>query len=110
MKRVVASLALAALLAAVPAADAKRQTKRPVKSVAVTFTVHNTNTSKFPCASDGATYQVKGHLTGPASALASASKKKRRAKGVTLYLHGLGVAEWLWYFPRANYDYALQQA
>ena len=111
MKRVVASIALAALLVAVPHADAKRRTKRAIKSVAVTFTVRNTNTSKFACPSDGGAYQVKGHLTGPASALASSAKRKRRARGVTVYLHGLGVGEWLWYWPGAkNYNYAFQQA
>lgn len=113
MKRFAALVALVALLAAAPAAEGKRATKRAIKSVAVTFTVHNTNTSKFACASDGATYQVKGHITGPASALASTSKKrKRRPTGATLYLHGLGVAEWLWYFPPsyASYNYALQEA
>jgi pimeloyl-ACP methyl ester carboxylesterase len=114
MKRVVSSLALVALLVAVPAADAKKRTKRPIKSLPVTFTVHNTNTSKFPCASDGATYQVRGHITGPASALASASRKKKRKRprAATIYLHGLGVAEWLWYFPTsyASYNYAMQEA
>jgi len=86
-----------------------------VRSVGVTFTVANTNTSKFACPSDGATYQVRGHITGPASALASSSKRrkrhKRRPRAATLYLHGLGVGEWLWHFPQVrSYDYARQQA
>jgi pimeloyl-ACP methyl ester carboxylesterase len=111
MKRLVVSIALVVLLIAAPAADGKRRTKRAIKSVAVTFTVRNTNTSKFACASDGGTYQVNGHITGPASAVASASKKKRkRPRSATIYLHGLGVAEWLWYFPTASYNYALRQA
>lgn len=111
MKRALALIAL--LLVALPAtADAKKAKKVKVASVAVTFTVRNTNTSKFACPSDGATYQVRGHITGPASALASVSKKKKkRPKGATLYLHGLGVAEWLWYFPAVpSYSYAHQQA
>jgi pimeloyl-ACP methyl ester carboxylesterase len=112
MKRAVAPIALLLLLlVAVPsAAEAKRAKKVKTASVGVTFTVHNTNTSQFACTSDGGTYQIKGHLTGPASALASASKKKR-PKGATLYLHGLGVAEWLWYFQGVpSYNYAIQQA
>jgi pimeloyl-ACP methyl ester carboxylesterase len=113
VKRALTLVALPALLLmAAPAADAKKAKKVKTASVAVTFTVHNTNTSKFACTSDGATYQVKGHITGPASVLASAAKKKRkRPKAATLYLHGLGVAEWLWYFTSyPSYNYALQQA
>jgi pimeloyl-ACP methyl ester carboxylesterase len=114
MRRVLGPIALALLLvAALPAtAEAKKAKKVKTTSVEVIFSVTNTNTSKFACPSDGAGYQVKGHLTGPASALAStAKKKKKRPKGVTLYLHGLGVAEWLWYFqPVPSYNYAVQQA
>jgi pimeloyl-ACP methyl ester carboxylesterase len=113
MKRVLAPVALfLVLLIALPtAAEAKRTKKVKTASVAVTFNVRNTNTSQFACASDGGTYQVKGHITGPASVLASASKKKKRPQGTTLYLHGLGVGEWLWYFPAvSSVNYALQQA
>jgi pimeloyl-ACP methyl ester carboxylesterase len=110
MKR---ALALAGLLLLLPillpaAADAKRV---KTASVVATFTVRNTDTSQFACASDGGTYEVKGHVTGPASALASTSKPKKRSKGATLYLHGLGVGEWLWNFaPIPSFNYALQQA
>ena len=115
MKRALAlPLLLTAVVSlAVPAAAEARKAKTvKTASIAVTFTVRNTNTSKFACTSDGATYQVRGHITGPAKALASASRKKRkRPKAATLYLHGLGVAEWLWYFPAVpSYNYALQQA
>ena len=83
-------------------------------SVEATFTIRNTNTSQFACTSDGVQYTVKGHITGPASALAAASKKKKakkRPRGVTLYLHGLGLGEWFWNFqPVAGVNYALQQA
>jgi pimeloyl-ACP methyl ester carboxylesterase len=112
MKRLPGPCLLAfCLLLLVPAtAGAKKAKKVKTASVPVTFTVKNTDTSQFACASDGATYQVKGHITGPASALASVSKKKR-SKGVTIYLHGLGVGEWLWNLQAVpSFNYALQQA
>jgi pimeloyl-ACP methyl ester carboxylesterase len=114
VKRLLGPCALILCLLLLPgAAEAKKAKKVKTASVGVTFTVRNTDTSQFACTSDGGTYQVKGHLTGPASALASSSKKKRskkRPKGATLYLHGLGVGEWLWYFGIPSYNYALQQA
>ncbi len=112
MKRVMCPVALAlVLLVAWPGAAQAKRVK--AASVSVTFTVRNTDTSQFACTSDGGTYQVKGHITGPASLLATGSKKKgkKRPKGVTLYLHGLGVAEWLWHFEGVpSYNYAVQQA
>jgi pimeloyl-ACP methyl ester carboxylesterase len=111
VKRALALIVLAVLVAVPASAQAKRAKKVKTASVAVTFTVRNTDTSQFACTSDGGTYQVKGHITGPASALAASSKKKKRKpKGATLYLHGLGVGEWLWYFGIPSYNYALQQA
>ena len=53
----------------VPAAAEAKKAK--TASVPVTFTVRNTDTSQFACTSDGGTYQIKGHITGPSSALAS---------------------------------------
>jgi pimeloyl-ACP methyl ester carboxylesterase len=113
MKRALWPIALALmLLVAWPGAAQAKKVK--AASVSATFTVRNTDTSQFACTSDGGTYQVKGHITGPASALATGSKKKKakkRPKGATLYLHGLGVAEWLWYFQGVpSYNYAVQQA
>jgi pimeloyl-ACP methyl ester carboxylesterase len=113
VKRVLALIVLALLLAAPAGADAKKAKTVKAATVAATFTVRNTNTSKFPCGSDGGTYQVRGHISGPASTLAASSKKKKkkRPKGATLYLHGLGVAEWLWYFQGVpSYNYATRQA
>jgi pimeloyl-ACP methyl ester carboxylesterase len=92
----------AAALCAAPAAGAVR-----VKSVPVAFTVKNTNTTNVPCVPDGATYTVRGHLTGPAAAL---TKKRSKRYGATLYLHGLGVAGWLWNFPLARYSHARAMA
>jgi pimeloyl-ACP methyl ester carboxylesterase len=119
MKRALGSIVLVLLLLiAMPAgAEAKKKKAKHVKaaSVSVAFTVKNTDTSQFACTSDGATYQVQGHITGPASALASSSKKKKKKKkkppAATLYLHGLGLGEWFWNFqPVPGFNYALQQA
>jgi pimeloyl-ACP methyl ester carboxylesterase len=95
-----AALALTAA-SAIPATASARS--RVTVSKPITFNVQNVNRSKLPCATDGAAYQIKGHLVGPRSALASASKRKRRAKrfskpSATLYLHGLGFGEWFWNF------------
>jgi len=71
----------------------------------VSFTVRNVNRSKFACASDGKTYTVRGHLVGPSGALSGSPS------AVTLYLHGLGFAEYLWQFTDVpGYDYATDQA
>ncbi len=77
----------------------------PVSRLAVSFTVRNVNRSKFACASDGKTYTVRGHLVGPSGALSGSPS------AVTLYLHGLGFAEYLWQFTDVpGYDYATDQA
>jgi pimeloyl-ACP methyl ester carboxylesterase len=79
-----------------------------VTSVPVSFQVKNTNTTTAaPCTPDGATYTVRGHLTGPKRVL---TPKRAKRAGVTLYLHGLGVAEWLWYFPLQRYNHARAMA
>jgi pimeloyl-ACP methyl ester carboxylesterase len=68
-----------------------------VASLPVAFTVKNTNTAIAPCTPDGATYTVRGHITGP---------KSLKRPGVTLYLHGLGLGEWLWNFqPVKSYSF-----
>ncbi|MGH2979465.1 MAG: alpha/beta fold hydrolase [Solirubrobacterales bacterium] len=75
-----------------------------VRSLPVAFQVKNTNTTGVPCTPDGATYTVRGHVTGPRSAL---RPRRARRTGVTLYLHGLGLGEWLWYFqPVKRYNFA----
>lgn len=66
----------------------------------VSFTVKNVNHSLVPCATDGKTYTVTGHITGPASALSGADTKG------TLYLHGLEVGEWFWRLPAAGAGYS----
>jgi pimeloyl-ACP methyl ester carboxylesterase len=90
----------------VPGAAAAKAVK--VTSLPVAFGVKNTNTTTAaPCTPDGAAYTVRGHLTGPRSVL---TPKRSKRAGATLYLHGLGVAEWLWYFPIERYNHARAMA
>jgi pimeloyl-ACP methyl ester carboxylesterase len=93
---------VAATLAAglLPAGAAAKAVK--VKSTPVSFLVKNTNTTTAPCTPDGGTYTVRGHLTAPA---------KGKKPGVTLYLHGLGLGEWLWNFqPVKSYNFVAGMA
>jgi pimeloyl-ACP methyl ester carboxylesterase len=72
-----------------------------VVSREVRFTVQNQNRSLVPCAADGQTYEVRGHLVAPATVAAAKSRT------VTLYLHGLGYGEWFWRFTEVpGYDMA----
>jgi pimeloyl-ACP methyl ester carboxylesterase len=107
---VVAALATALAVAAfaVPQASARG---RATASKAVTFSVQNVNRSKLACGTDGATYQVKGHLVGPRSTIASSSRRRKHPRAATLYLHGLGFGEWFWNFNAVpGYNYATAQA
>jgi pimeloyl-ACP methyl ester carboxylesterase len=73
-----------------------------VTSTPVSFQVRNTDTTASPkCTPDGGTYTVRGHLTRPA---------KGKQSGVTLYLHGLGLGEWLWDFPVKRFSHARAMA
>jgi pimeloyl-ACP methyl ester carboxylesterase len=81
-----------------------------VVEVPVAFRVLNTDTSGAPCnparPSDGKAYTVRGHLTGPRSALAG-----QRSSAVTLYLFGYEAGEWNWNLKDvAGYDYAAEMA
>src|SRR5205809_375673 len=80
-----------------------------VVSLPVTFQVKNTNTSQAPCNSglpDGATYTIRGHISGPQAALSS-----DRARTVTLYLFGYEAGEWNWDLKGVpGYDYAAGMA
>ena len=77
----------------------------------VAFQVQNTDTSQAPCppgsvASDGATYTVRGHISGPAAALASG-----KAHAITVYLFGYEAGEWNWDLKGVpGYDYAAEMA
>src|SRR3954467_4240892 len=77
-----------------------------IVDVPVAFRVQNTNTSQVPCASNGATYVVRGHLTGPRAAIEDAAHST-----VTLYYEGFESGEWNWRFRRVpGYDYAAELA
>jgi pimeloyl-ACP methyl ester carboxylesterase len=75
----------------------------------VAFQVKNTNTSPAACSSgvaDGATYTIRGHISGPQSALASG-----RAPLITVYLFGYEAGEWNWDLKGVpGYDYASEVA
>src|SRR4051795_6102657 len=77
--------------------------------VPVAFQVKNTNTSQSPCNSglpDGATYTIRGHISGPQAALASG-----RADLITVYLFGYEAGEWNWHLKGTpGYDYAAELA
>src|SRR3954471_13903950 len=98
------ALIVTLLGAALPAAPA--HAVGPIADVPVAFRVQNTNTSQVPCASDGATYVVRGHLTGPRAAIEDAAHST-----VTLYYEGFESGEWNWRFRRVpGYDYAAELA
>ena len=68
--------------------------------------IKNINESGVPCESDGGDYTVRGHLTGPRSALAAP-----QASEITLYLYGFDAGEWNWRFRSVpGYDYATELA
>ena len=97
-----AVLAASALTSAAAAQATTRDTG--VVSLPVSFEVVNENRSRVACASDGATYSVRGHLIAPSSTLSHPGP-------VTLYLHGLGFGEFFWDFTAVpGYDYAVDQA
>jgi pimeloyl-ACP methyl ester carboxylesterase len=74
----------------------------------VAFQVKNANTSKVPCNNglpDGATYTIRGHVSGPQAALASG-----KAHLITVYLFGYEAGEWNWDLKVPEYDYAAEVA
>jgi pimeloyl-ACP methyl ester carboxylesterase len=78
--------------------------KRPIS-----FQVRNVNRSTLACPSDGAAYEVKGYLIGPASEVGPGASGGLRS--VTLYLHDLSFGEFFWSFSAApRYDYAAAMA
>jgi pimeloyl-ACP methyl ester carboxylesterase len=77
-----------------------------VVDLPVSFTVHNTNTSKDPCYSDGADYTVKGHISAPQGSLATG-----HGDVITVYLYGYEAGEWNWHLQGVpGYDYAAEMA
>src|SRR3954452_24623414 len=100
-RRLLLALCFAALTPPTAASASSR-----IVDVPVAFRVQNTNTSQVPCASDGATYVVRGHLTGPRSAIEGPGPRT-----VTLYYEGFESGEWNWRFRRVpGYDYAAELA
>ena len=106
-------LGLASVIAATPSlADATTGRSRSAPATtpkvvrrAVAFEVQNTDRSALPCTTDGAAYEVKGHLVEPAT--------PRSPSSVTLYLHGLGTGAFIWNLaavPRYDYATALARA
>ena len=70
----------------------------------MSFTVENTNDTDIACEADGQTYEVRGHLVGPANALED-------PQAVTLLLHGLSYGEFFGnYSEQPGYNFAQKQA
>src|SRR2546423_8380980 len=91
------------------ALNAAPATAQSTVELPVAFQVKNTNTSKSPCNSglpDGATYTIRGHISGPQAALASG-----KADLITIYLFGYEAGEWNWDLKGVpGYDYAAELA
>lgn len=104
--RFVLAAVISLLSLAVPAVPRAAAAPGGIVDRAITFSVRNVNASGVPCATDGRTYTVHGHLTGPAGALAG-----RTATSAALYLHGLEVGEWFWRFGAVpGYDHVREMA
>jgi pimeloyl-ACP methyl ester carboxylesterase len=103
---VVVGLIWTALLLELNAASAAAQS---TVELPVAFQVKNTNTSKSSCNSglpDGATYTIRGHISGPQAALAAG-----KANLITVYLFGYEAGEWNWDLKGVpGYDYAAEVA
>jgi pimeloyl-ACP methyl ester carboxylesterase len=96
-----AALALLCGSAAAASAAAYGIVERPVS-----FEVANTNTSQAPCVPDGATYTIRGHITGPTGALQDGT-----ATTIAVYLYGAEAGEWNWDLKDVpGYDYAAEMA
>ena len=99
------SICLACTWAPGAAEAAGKVVKRPISCH-----VLNTNRSVLRCASDGAAYEVKGLLVGPAT---GAEPGVAGSGSATLYLHGLSIDKSFWSFgavPRYDYAAALARA
>jgi len=90
-------LTTAAVAQVQPAAHAATAAESGVVQRAVTFTVVKRNRSLIACKSDGATYQVRGHITGAMTGLA-------HPQTATLLLHGLSYGEFF-----SNYTAAFRR-
>jgi pimeloyl-ACP methyl ester carboxylesterase len=90
-------------------AGAARAAAQSTVEIPVAFQVKNTDTSQSPCDSglpNGATYTIRGHISGPQAALASGM-----ASRITVYLFGYEAGEWNWDLKGVpGYDYAAEMA
>ncbi|NYI03345.1 alpha/beta hydrolase [Allostreptomyces psammosilenae] len=87
-----------------PAVTTERLRQADIADIPITFEVRNTNTSEAACNTDGQTYRVRGHLTGPATAL------ENTGQAVTLYQHGLSTGEWYWRMDVPGYHFTEEMA
>jgi pimeloyl-ACP methyl ester carboxylesterase len=83
-----------------------RAAGQSVVELPVSFQVVNSNTSQDPCVSDGRSYTIRGHITGPESALRDSTPSP-----ITMYLYGYEGGEWNWDLKGVpGYDYAAEMA
>jgi len=87
------------------AATAQRMAQEGVIDVPIQFVVRNVNRSAAPCATDGRTYTVRGHLTAPADVAGTAA-----SRSVSLYQHGLEAGEWYWRLDVPGYHHTEEMA
>jgi pimeloyl-ACP methyl ester carboxylesterase len=105
-RRAAAVMLAAALLAAGAGPPAATAASPDVIDLPVAFRVANSNTSELGCGSDNADYVVRGHLTGPRSAIFGPPPR-----AVTVYLYGWDAGEWNWRFRAVpGYDHAAELA
>ena len=89
--------------AAAPPAQLKASAGSGIVQRAVSFTVKNVNGTGIACQADGATYTVRGHITGTAQSLAD-------PQTVTLLEHGLSYGEFFGNSDIPGYNFADDQA
>ena len=89
--------------AATPPAQLKTSPGNDIVQRAVSFTVKNVNGTGIACQADGATYTVRGHITGTAQSLAD-------PQTVTLLEHGLSYGEFFGNSNISGYNFADEQA
>jgi pimeloyl-ACP methyl ester carboxylesterase len=105
---IISTLTVCAMLGVSNVARAASSPPKVVKRP-ITFQVRNVDRSALGCSSDGATYEVKGHLVGPDSKIGTGASGEHRS--ATLYLHGFSFGEFFWSFGAVpRYDYAAAMA
>jgi pimeloyl-ACP methyl ester carboxylesterase len=91
------------VLAFAPTAEAADQ----VTTRQVSFTVRNVNRSAVSCPADGKSYEIRGLIAGPSSALLPGAT----SGAITVYLHGFGLGQDVWAFDAvAGYDFVRELA